>query len=141
MTALAIIHKQEIIKRLASGERLSDIANSYNVSFQAISAPLVDDPEYKVAKMLSLDRRMELREDQLESAPDMLELARARELLSQARWRAQTEGREVWGKDTVNQQVNVNLNLSNSTLSRMSDLIPDTSNTIKQLNDSDDVSK
>lgn len=135
MTALAIIHKQDIIQGLLDGKRLSDIAKELGVSHQALSAPLQDDPEYLAAMDASLDVRMDQREDELESACDQLAVARARELLSHARFRAERLAPQRWGKVETNQQVNVSLNLSNSTLSRMSDLIPNTINTLEHDDD------
>lgn len=139
--AIAIIHKQEIIEQLNAGQRLSDIAQGLGISHQAISKQLKDDDDYIAAMDASLDVRMDQREDEMEGANDQVAVARARELLSHARFRAERLAPKRWGKVETNQQVNLNLNLSNSTLSRMSDLIPDTINTIKQLDDSDDVSE
>jgi len=46
MTAVAILHKDEILKRVAKGDKISDIGKAYNVSQQAISKQLLNDPEW-----------------------------------------------------------------------------------------------
>ena len=124
MTAIAIIHKAEIIQGLLHGKRLSDIASELGVSHQALSEPLKDDPDYIAAMDASLDVRMDQREDQLEEAQDQLAVARARELLSHARFRAERLAPQRWGKQPDAVPVSVTLNLSSSTLARASTLLP-----------------
>ena len=46
MTAVAVLHKDEILKRVAAGDRITDIGKSYGVSQQAISKQLLSDPEW-----------------------------------------------------------------------------------------------
>ena len=99
MTALAIIHKREIIERLSAGELVKDIAKAFGISRTAISNQLANDPEYEAARIESLAARLETREDELETCDlTMPSVSRAKELLSQARWRCETEGRQIWGK-------------------------------------------
>jgi hypothetical protein len=98
MPSQIITDKQSIIKRLADGELLSNIARTYGVTGQAISNRLSDDPEYQEARISSLASRMDKRESELEDAPDSVSVARARELLSHARWRAEREAPQVWGQ-------------------------------------------
>ena len=45
MTAIAIQHKDEILKRVAVGDKISDIGKAYGVSHAAISKQLLKDPE------------------------------------------------------------------------------------------------
>jgi len=51
MTAVAVLHKEEILKRVAAGEKISDIGKSYGVTQQAISKQLLSDPEWIDARM------------------------------------------------------------------------------------------
>ncbi len=51
MTAIAILHKDEILKRVANGDKISDIGKAYNVTQQAISKQLLTDPEWIDARM------------------------------------------------------------------------------------------
>ena len=46
MAAIAILHKAEILKRVANGDKISDIGKSYGVTQQAISKQLLNDPEW-----------------------------------------------------------------------------------------------
>ena len=103
MTSPVILRKDEIIERLATGEKLLTIAQSMGYKSHAvISKYLADDPEYQAAIELSLDERMHQRERELEQADDSVTVTRARELLSHARWRAERECRRRWGRDTAN---------------------------------------
>lgn len=108
MTAQALIHKAEILEQVENGVHLSVIAKSVGITKGAISQQLADDKEYQAARMLGLQVRLEQRETEIEQAPDMLNLARAKELLSQARWRCETEGKAIWSKQqtTINVQIN-----------------------------------
>jgi hypothetical protein len=101
MLPVAIQHKEEVIERVSKGERLVDIARSLGYAGHAgISNYLADDPEYKLARLNGAEARLETRETELEKAQTMPEISRARELLSHARWRAQTEHPEVWAPKT-----------------------------------------
>ena len=51
MTAIAVLHKDEILKRVAAGDKISDIGKSYGVTQQAISKQLLSDPEWIDARM------------------------------------------------------------------------------------------
>ena len=110
MTALAIIHKADIIEKVAQGVKLKVIAKDYGISAPALSQQLTNDPDYKQARIMGLSQRLDDRETEVEEASDMLNLARSKELLSHARWRCETEGRDVWSK----QQPAININLGNS---------------------------
>jgi hypothetical protein len=99
MTSLAIQHRDTIIARMRRGDRLADIARDLGFSSHAsISMRLKDDPDYQDAKLDSLAQRMDDREAELEAAQDNVTIARARELLSHARWRAEREGAAIWGQ-------------------------------------------
>lgn len=132
MTTTAITHKEFIIKSLLDGKRLSDIARQLGVSHQALSAPLQDDPDYLAAMDASLDVRMDQREDELESAQDQLAVARARELLSHARFRAERLAPARWGKVAESAPVSVTLTLSSSTIAKASELLKHQPATITQ---------
>lgn len=85
-------NRDDIIERVRQGERLVDIAKSYGFTTHAvISKHLADDTEYQAAKEDGLAARMDMREDELALAEDSVTVARARELLSHARWRAEHE--------------------------------------------------
>jgi hypothetical protein len=125
MTALAIIHKQEIIERLSSGEYLKVIAHDYLITPSAICNQLADDPDYQAAREASLEARMDDRESELEEATDMISVSRASKLLSHAAWRAERECPQRWGKDTRTPSDATNLNtISNLLLTQAVSLLP-----------------
>lgn len=94
-------NRDEILARIATGARLVDLAQQFGYSSpSAIYNRLRDDPEYHVAREIGNDMRMEIREKELESADDSVKVARARELLSHARWRAEREHPHRWGQRT-----------------------------------------
>jgi hypothetical protein len=101
MTAIAIQRKPEILERLANGHRLIDIAADLGLkTHSAIVNVLADDPEYRAAREVGALVRIETRETEMESADDSVTVARARELLSHARWRAEREFPARWGQKT-----------------------------------------
>lgn len=118
MTALAIIHRDSIIEQVAQGKRLSDIAPHLGITRQAISKVLKEDPEYRDAIELGLEAKLDQRETELEAAGDQVDLARARELLSHSRWKAERECPSRWGQ---RQQVDLNVSgpLVNITVASM----------------------
>lgn len=98
MTAIAIQRREQIIQGLQAGRYLKDIAAELGVSHAAISQYLATDPDYVKAREIGAGEKIEARERELEVAPDALTLARARELLSHARWRAEREFPHRWGQ-------------------------------------------
>ena len=107
--AIALIKRAEILDMLASGLRLSDIAPKFGVTPQAISAPLVNDPEYKASIMMGFEQRLDKAENDISIATDALEVSRAREYFRALSWRAEREAREKYG---ANLQVSVNIDIS-----------------------------
>jgi len=99
--SIPITNKQAIIDRLMTGEQLPTIAFSLGITASAISHALSKDAEYKDAIECQLDARMRMREQMVDDATDMFSLARAKELLRHSEFRATTEGRSRWGKDTI----------------------------------------
>ena len=92
MTAVAVLHKNEILKRVAKGDKISDIGKSYGVSQQAISKQLLSDPEWIDARMSGALARIEHWEKEIEAINEgtpQVVLGRAREMLAHARWLAE----------------------------------------------------
>ena len=104
MTALAIIHKEEILNRVSQGERLSSIAISLGISKQAISSQLTNDPDYQAAYQSFHDARLDNAEGLLESAVDQIDVARARELWKAYSWRAERLDRRYAAKQEASGQ-------------------------------------
>ncbi len=104
MTAIAVLHKDEILKRVANGDKISDIGKAYNVSQQAISKQLLNDPEWKEARMSGALARIEQWEKEIEAIDEgtsQVMLGRAKEMLSHARWRAEREFPSQWGGSRI----------------------------------------
>ena len=102
MTAIAIQHRDEIIALVASGKRLSDISAELglNVSPQAISHALKDDPDYQGAAESYHSCRLDAAERGIDAAADSVDVARARAAWSSVAWRAEREFPHRWGQRT-----------------------------------------
>jgi len=66
MTAIAILHKEEILKRVAKGDKIADIGKTYGISHAAISKQLLKDPEWVDARMSGALARIEHWEKEVE---------------------------------------------------------------------------
>lgn len=89
-TAQAIVHKDEVIARIANGEPLTSIALDLGyASHSGIVERLGDDPEYQKAMRSGIIGKIERREKQLESADSNVTVTRADRLLGHARWWAE----------------------------------------------------
>ena len=105
MTAVAVKNKDAILKRVAKGDKVSDIAKSYSVTQQAISKQLLNDPEWREARMSGALARIEHWEKEVEAinaGSSQVELGRAKELLSHHRWMAEREFPTQWGSAKIN---------------------------------------
>lgn len=100
MAAVAVLQRERIINGLQAGKQLKTLAAELRVTPGAISQVLSKDPEYRSAMETGLAVQLETREQELETCTDPLNLARARELLSHARWRAERECPQRWGNRT-----------------------------------------
>jgi len=99
MTAVAILHRETILQRIAAGERLSDIAPTLGVSSpNAISKVLKNDPEYRNAIEAGFHRRLDVAEDAIKESTDNVDVARARARFQSVAWRAEREFPETWGQ-------------------------------------------
>ena len=98
MTAVAILHREEILHGLASGKRLSDLTAQLGVSPQAISKVLSNDPEYAAAIEQGHAVKLDRAEAQLEQAREQVDVSRARAVWDAYRWRAGVEASYRWGQ-------------------------------------------
>jgi hypothetical protein len=111
MTAVAVKNKSEILKRVAAGDKITDIGKSYGVTQQAISKQLLKDPEWVEARMSGTLARIEHWEKEIEAINEgtsQVVLGRAREMLSHARWRAEREFPSQWGSQKMNINIGCN---------------------------------
>lgn len=97
MTAIAIIHRLEIIEQVAQGKLLKQIAAKYGISANAISKVLKDDPDYLAVKEAYHSTRLDDAEEMIEGALDQVDVARARAVWTSRSWRAEREMSSIWG--------------------------------------------
>ena len=115
MAAIAILHKDEILKRVAKGDKIADIGKTNNVSHAAISKQLLKDLEWVEARMSGALARIEHWEKEVEKIDpntNQVMLGRAKEMLSHARWRAEREFPSQWGGAKVNINVTNKVEMS-----------------------------
>ncbi len=67
MTAVAVLLKAEILKRVAAGDKIAVIGKSYGVTQQAISKQLLSDPKWIDARMSGALARIEYWEKEIEA--------------------------------------------------------------------------
>src|SRR3989337_1657635 len=110
MTALAIIHKQEIIEQVEQGMFLDDIARQLGITPAAISKQLKDDDDYIAAREAGVEARLEQQYRAITEAQSMTTISRGREGFRAASWFAEREFPQRWGRDTRSSQTDTNLN-------------------------------
>ena len=105
---IAVTHQDDILERIAAGERIADIALEYGRTGPALTMALAKHlpAEYDAALKSQAESRMLKYEIELENAPDGLSVSRARELLAQSRWKLERLNPQRWGQ--VRQAVQVN---------------------------------
>jgi hypothetical protein len=114
-TALAKIDKpslaRECIERYLDGTELAEIALEYAVSRPRLYQILTEhaEPQWKSAQAAFALHEYELAETGLRTAPDGLELARAREQVKSAQWKLERVLRRIYGQDATSINIQVNL--------------------------------
>ena len=100
---LSGVPTEDLLKRYLSDESTKDIADSYDVTRQALGRYLIRHAEdqWKEAQVARAIARKEAAEDALEVAPDPLALAKARELLKAAQWDLERTCRRIYGEDRI----------------------------------------
>ena len=109
-TALAKIHKDEIVARIAKGEPLTSIARDLGYSsHQGIVERLGEDKDYQAAMRSGIIGKIEKREGELELADSNVAVTRADRLLGHARWWAERLDPQRFGqlKDAQQQPIQV----------------------------------
>lgn len=98
MTAIAVQHREEIIRRVANGEVLRDIAADLGCKKQAIHPYLRDDPEYIAALPQQALAMIEEAKTETWAAREPVDIARAREISRFAFRYAESIDPERWGQ-------------------------------------------
>ena len=115
MTAIALLHKDKILRHLEQGGKLDDL--NLGISRQAISKALKDDPDYQAAIIEYHASRLDTAEQAILDAADNVDVARARALHQAYSWRASVEQRRIWGQqdDRSSGGVTIVINTQDST--------------------------
>ena len=125
-------HREEIIDRVANGEKVSTIAASLGIDRKTIQRHLADDPDYQAAQIAYHATRLDQCEDMLEEAATHEDVAsRASRAQSASAWwrsvswRAEREQRRIWGNEpsvVINTGVSSDQALGQSALSLLDKL-------------------
>lgn len=114
--ALINLDDELILQRIAQGQYAAHIAKELGVSHQALYQRLAKNPRYQLTREIGTDVRLAKLEQDIAQIPDdaaPLALARARELLSHARWRAEREFPHRWGaKQQLDLQGNISVTIA-----------------------------
>ena len=142
MTAIAIIHRDKILEKIAQGEMLDKVASDLGIKAPNISLHLASDPEYKQAREIGAELRLhkaltsvhelsELGTDEtgriVGITQEVSNLARVRDsALKAAQWFAEREFPHRWGAKqaeiTINTGVSIDAALGQSALSLLDKL-------------------
>lgn len=95
-TAIAVIHRDQILEYLREGKILREIAQIYGCSKQALHRYLKDDPEYHEAQREQAEAMIEEAKIETWSARDPVDIARAREVSKFAFRYAESINPERW---------------------------------------------
>lgn len=106
---LAEADPRKVLERYLSDESTAVIAAAYGVTRQALGQFLLRHAEedWKEAQIARAIARKEKAEDDIEAAADVLQLAKARELLKAAQWDLERVCKRIYGQDH-----NINVNIS-----------------------------
>jgi hypothetical protein len=96
--ALAHINDDEILARIKAGEYVVKIAQELGVDASAIYHRYAQHQEYKQARELGAETRLEKAENDITLADDPFRLARAREIHRAIAWRIEREFPHRWGQ-------------------------------------------
>ena len=108
-TALAVVHKDEILARIRDGEITRNVAADYGITGQAIRKALANDPDYHAAKFEQAASMIEDAHIETWAARDPVAIARAREMTKFAFRYAESVDPQRWGQK---QQVQVDAAIS-----------------------------
>lgn len=97
MTSIALQHRDKIIESIAAGKILREIAAEFDITKQAISLALVNDPDYQAAIATRWQSKLDDGLQAIEDAVGDLDAVRAREaVLRRVEWRAEREVPHRW---------------------------------------------
>jgi hypothetical protein len=121
LNPLKEVTAESVLARYLAEETTTQIAKSLGVTRSALNYWLLEhcEKEWKSAQIIRAMKRKEDAEDAIETAPDALTLARAREALRAAQWDLERVCRRIYGQDAppnAGAGVNININLRRAPL-------------------------
>lgn len=111
---------QTVLARALQDERLQDIAKDVGVARTSLNQAILKyaEDEWKEVQVARALSNVEDCEEELESAPDMLAVARARERLKSAQWKLERLHRRLFGADAPHTggsgTIHINIGVSRS---------------------------
>ncbi len=110
---------QSVLDRALNGERQVDIAQDLGVHQTRLSQLLLKyaEEDWKSVQIARAVAALDRCEEQIETAPDMLSLARAREAAKSAQWKLERLHRRLFGQDqqvSSGGQVQINIGIVRS---------------------------
>lgn len=111
----------DVLTRVLNEESTKDIARSFGVTRSALNQWLLANAEgdWKTVQIIRAHKRKDEAEDEIETAPDALSLARAREKLKAAQWDLERVCRRIYGQGVTPDQlgrVSITLNIGQGPL-------------------------
>ena len=111
----------DVLTRVLNEESTKDIAASFGVTRSALNQWLLANAEgdWRTVQIIRAHKRKDEAEDEIETAPDALSLARAREKLKAAQWDLERVCRRIYGQDVTPDQlgrISITLNIGEKPL-------------------------
>ncbi len=109
MTAVAILHRDQIIEQVAKGHRLTDVIRNLGltVSPQALSKVLTSDQDYAAAVHIGTVARLDDAERDIKDSAEQVDVSRASAYHRAISWRAEREVPDRYGIKQATITVNV----------------------------------
>jgi hypothetical protein len=113
LNPLKNIDPKDVLARYLAEETSTEIAKSLGVTKSALSYWLLHkaETEWRSAQVVKALKRKEDAELALESAPNALDLARARELLRAAQWDLERVCKRIYGQESIPTGANIQINI------------------------------
>jgi DNA-binding transcriptional regulator YdaS (Cro superfamily) len=113
LAPLKKVDPKDVLDRVLSEESTKEIAASLGVTRSALNQWLLinAETEWKAAQYIRAAKRKDEAEEELETAPDALSLARAREKLRAAQWDLERVCRRIYGQDAPPASAAVQINI------------------------------
>lgn len=110
MPSLALsVPIESLIDQIANGAFLKDLSEQTGLDKRRLSEILRTHPDYPSAKQSAVEVQLDKAQKAIETAAEMSDIARAREMFRAAAWRAEREFPGRWGIKQDSQGVSFNI--------------------------------